>query len=161
MSAPEGNQFWKARAASGREKIFSSPEELWRAACEYFQWCDDNPWHKNEAVKGGDLAGKIIKVPTERPYTITGLSVFLDIDQETFNNYSTKEGYEDFFGICTRIREVIYTQKFEGAAVGAFNANIIARDLGLKEKQDVAVSTPQGISVTYQLQQGNEPLADG
>ena len=40
----------------------------------------------------------------------------------------------EFSSVITRIRETIYQQKFEGAAVGAFNANIIARDLGLADK---------------------------
>lgn len=31
----------------------------------------------------------------------------------------------------------MYAQKFEGASVGAFNANIIARDLGLIDKKEV------------------------
>ena len=31
----------------------------------------------------------------------------------------------------------MYSQKFEGAASGIFNANIIARDLGLSDKQDI------------------------
>ncbi len=46
-----------------------------------------------------------------------------------------KEEYKDFFGVYTRISQIIRTQKFEGAAVGLFNANIIARDLGLADKQ--------------------------
>ena len=36
-----------------------------------------------------------------------------------------------------RSEETIETQQFEGACVGAFNANIIARKLGLADKQEV------------------------
>ena len=43
MSAPKGNEFWKLRSKHGRDKIFSDPNMLWEAACEYFQWCQDNP----------------------------------------------------------------------------------------------------------------------
>jgi hypothetical protein len=32
--------------------------------------------------------------------------------------------------------DIIYTQKFTGAAAGFLNPNIIARDLGLKEHTD-------------------------
>lgn len=35
------------------------------------------------------------------------------------------------------MEETIETQQFEGACVGAFNANIIARKLGLVDKQEV------------------------
>ena len=31
----------------------------------------------------------------------------------------------------------MFEQKFAGAAVGLFNANIIARDLGLTDKQEI------------------------
>lgn len=39
--------------------------------------------------------------------------------------------------VTTYVEEIIRTQKFEGAAVGAFNANIIARDLGLSDKKEI------------------------
>ena len=35
------------------------------------------------------------------------------------------------------IEKTIYKQKFDGATAGSFNANIIARDLGLKDKTDI------------------------
>ena len=43
MAAPKGNQFWMLRSKHGRDKLFATPEALWEAACEYFQWCDENP----------------------------------------------------------------------------------------------------------------------
>ncbi|HFU7895746.1 TPA: terminase small subunit [Escherichia coli] len=35
---------------------------------------------------------------------------------------------EDFCGVTTRAEQVIYDQKFSGAAADLLNANIIARD---------------------------------
>jgi len=128
MSAPKGNQFWKLRSKHGRDKIFSSPEVLWDACCEYFEATDARKWNKTE-FNGKDA--KECKVPTETPYTWTGLYLFLDIDHETWRKY---EKLEDFVATCTRVRHIVYTQKLEGAAVGAFNANIISRDIGLVEK---------------------------
>src|SRR5438132_1661730 len=141
MAAPKGNQFWKQRSEHGRDTIFSTPDIMWQAACKYFNWSDSHPWWKNEAVKGGELAGTIMKVATARPYTLHGLCLYLHVNTKYFNefekNLQEKEGQlaKDFSEVVTRIRETIYTQKFEGAAVGAFNHNIIARDLGLIEKQ--------------------------
>lgn len=137
MAAPKGNQFWKLRSKHGRDRLFDSPELLWEAACEYFDWCDRNPWNKVD-YKGRELTK--VDLPTQRPYTITGLCLYLDCNKNFFDEF--EEGLtdskqdKDFSGIITRIRETIYTQKFEGAAVGAYNANIIARDLGLTEKRD-------------------------
>lgn len=42
---------------------------------------------------------------------------------------------KDLFEVITRIEEVIETHQFEGACTGVFNANIIARKLGLMNKQ--------------------------
>lgn len=138
MSAPIGNQFWRLREKHGRDKIYSTSAELLEDCYEYLQWCDDNPWYRNEAIKGGDRAGEIINIPTARPYTLTGLCVYLNISSETWKDYSKRE---DFVGVTTRVEEIIRTQKFEGAAVGAFNANIIARDLGLKEQTEISGKT--------------------
>ena len=43
MQFQKGNQFWKMRETHGRNPIFETPEQLWVAACEYFQWVEDNP----------------------------------------------------------------------------------------------------------------------
>ena len=91
--APAGNQFWRMRSKHGRDKIFSSPEILWEAACEYFQWCDDNPWKKNEVCKTGLMAGLQVHSDTARPYTINGLCIFLDCSLETLLNYGRDENY--------------------------------------------------------------------
>lgn len=137
-AAPRRNQFWKNRSKHGRDKLFTTPDLLWTAATEYFEWCDKNPWIKNEAIKSGDYAGQIVKVPTSRPYTLTGLSLYLDVNADYFRQFkeNLKENEQDFSWVITRIEETIYTQKFEGAAIGAFNANIIARDLGLADNQN-------------------------
>lgn len=59
---------------------------------------------------------------------------------------------KDFSAVINKIEEIIYQQKFEGAAVGLFNSNIIARDLGLRDKQDLTsngeqIATPTAIQV--------------
>lgn len=133
MAAPKGNNFYLLRLKSGRDRKYESSDDLLLACYNYFEECDNNPWFKNEAVKSGDNAGKIIKVPTARPYTQSGMFIFIGIDRKTWSSYKNDE---DFLPIITHIEEIIYTQKFEGAAVGAFNANIIARDLGLKDKTE-------------------------
>ena len=141
MPAPKNNQFWKIRATSGRGKIFDNPDQLWKAACKYFKWTEENPWYRGEAVKSGDLTGLIIQVPVARPMTVEGLCIFLNIQTKTFNYYASgDESYKDFLPIAMRIKEIIRTQKFEGAAVGVFNASIISRDLGLRDSQDITTA---------------------
>lgn len=140
MAAPIGNQFWKMRSKVGRDRLFASPDDMWDAAAEYFNWCDSHPWWRNEGVKSGEKAGQIMKIPIARPYTIQGLTNYLNCNVQYFSDFEksikgkTDEQSIAFSIVVTRIREAIYQQKFEGAAVGAFNANIIARDLGLADK---------------------------
>lgn len=43
MAAPKGNRFWEARSSHGRNPKFESPEALWAACCEYFEWVEANP----------------------------------------------------------------------------------------------------------------------
>jgi len=144
MAAPKGNTFWKLVGKSwDSEKVFKSPDELWGKSIEYFQWVDDHPWNKVDAAKGGDRFGEHVTVPVSRPYTLSGLCLYLGISQQTLTNYEKAEGYEAYFVVTHAIKQICYTQKFEGAAVGAFNANIIARDLGLSDKQEHKISTEQ------------------
>ncbi len=145
MAAPKNNEFWKARTKHGRDKIFSSPEVLWDAAVEYFDWIENNPLYESEVVKTGKEAGKLLPVPVMRAMTIEGLCIFLDVETKTFHNYANE--YKDFLQVSTRIKEIIRSQKFQGAAANLLNANIIARDLGLADKKDLSSSdgsmTPQ------------------
>jgi hypothetical protein len=138
MGAPKGNKFWEARASHGRDKIFATPQDLWNAAVEYFEWVESHPLEEQVVYQG-----EVMEKPKSlmRAMTMKGLSLFLDCDIETLNNYATKADYKDFFGVSERIRKVIDTQKFEGASAGLLNPVIIARDLGLK---DVAVNEHTG-----------------
>lgn len=131
MAAEKNNQFWKLRSKHGRNKIFETPDILWEACSEYFEATDDRKWVKTE-FNGKDAVK--CEVPTTTPYTWTGLYLFLRISHTDWGLYEKRL---DFVAITAQVRNIIYTQKFEGAAVGAFNANIIARDLGLTERSSV------------------------
>lgn len=150
MPAPEGNQFWKLRSKHGRDKIWETPELLWEACCEYFEATDSRKWIKTE-FNGKDATE--CKVPTETPYTWTGLYLFLDCSHTTWQDYEKREG---FIAISARVRNIIYTQKFEGAAVGAFNANLIARDLQLKETSENQINIQQIPKIEYEMPPENE-----
>lgn len=129
MAAPLGNRFWEARSTHGRKPIFSSPEQLWEACCQYFEWNEANPlWEiKSYMYQGAPVQDQ---VPKMRAMTKEGLCGFLDISMPCWRDYCAKE---DFSLVTTRAEEIIRRQKFEGAAAEFLNANIIARDLGLKD----------------------------
>lgn len=137
MAAPKGNKFWELRSKHGRDKLFETPLLLWEAACEYFTWCEDCPLIATE-----HSAGKRVKLPKMRAFTMQGLCSYLDCGTAYFRNFKSEERAQSdgFKSVITRIEETVYNQKFTGAAAGFLNANIIARDLGLSDRQDITTT---------------------
>jgi len=136
MPAPKGNKFWLLRSKHGRDKLFASPELLWRAACEYFQWVENNPIiaEDNKGTKN------INTVKFNRPFTIKGFLLYCDASEHWLTEFK-KNATEDYLYIIHKIEAIIYNQKFEGAVVGIYNGNIIARDLGLTDKALIEQNT--------------------
>lgn len=151
MAAEKGNEYWLRRKTHGKPKKIKSPQVLWEYACEYFDMVSNNPFIKQDFIRGGEMAGSIVKLETVRPFTWEGFGdylfekdVILDLRDYRYNK---DDRYNDYAEIITRIGAIIYNQKFEGAAVGAFNSNIIARDLGLSEKTDIKNNS--SIKISY------------
>lgn len=132
MQFQQGNQFWKQRSKHGRDKLFESPDLLWGAACEYFEYTDSRKWTKKDWV-GKDAIE--VDRETETPYTISGFCLYANASRQWWNKFKDN-ATPDFLEVIARIEDIMFTQKFEGAAVGAFNTNIIARDLGMVEKTE-------------------------
>jgi hypothetical protein len=129
MPAPKGNKYWKFRDKHGRDFKYT-PDELWEEAKLYFEWIETNPLKEE---KGFAFQGVITKESFNkmRAMTKVGFCLFADISMDTFDNYAKND---DFIGVITRISNIIYSQKFEGAAAELLNPNIIARDLGLRDE---------------------------
>ncbi len=139
MGAPKGNEFWKLRSKHGREKLFKTPELMWEAACEYFEWIVANPI----SVQDNKGTKNVNTIDFIRPFTLVGLCIYLDCSSSYFRTFKSllKKKDKEYLTIITRIEEIIYNQKFEGAAIGIFKENIIARDLGLTEKKEIDLKT--------------------
>jgi hypothetical protein len=146
MAAPLGNQFWKVRSSHGRTPIFATPDILWEACEQYFQWVEENPlWEsKPFAYQGAVTVGHM---PKMRAMTISGLCIFLDIARKSWDEYRARQ---DYLPVVTRVEEIIRTQKFEGASADLLNPNIIARDLGLADKSEL--SGPEGGPVQHRFE---------
>jgi len=131
MGAAKGNSYWKLAKGFGvgTEKKYT-PEELWNEAIEYASWAERNPLREEKVF----ATGVRMKVKKMRALTIKGFCLFANISCDTFENYSKDEAY---FGITNSIKNLFYTQKLEGAAADLLNANLIAREIGLADKQDI------------------------
>ena len=131
-----GNGFWKLRTKHGRDRVFETPEILWEAACEYFKACEDNPLYETD-YKGQHAME--VQIPKMRAFSMKRLCLFLHVNTQYFNEFKRNlstlpiELQSGFSGVIATIEETVYSQKFEGAAAGFLNANIISRELGLQD----------------------------
>jgi hypothetical protein len=140
MTFKHGNSFWKMRSRHGALQIFEDPSKMQEAIMEYMDHCDASPLIE---TKVGFSQGMAVHtdVPKQRVMTVGGLCLFMGISITTF--YGWKRERADLKPVIEWAEMIIRDQKFSGAASGFFNANIIARDLGLAEKQVVDMVTPQ------------------
>lgn len=145
MSAPKGNNYWQFRNKHGRDHAYT-PEGFWEEAVNYFEWMSEKVWNKKDPIKSGDMAGTLMDIPTQTPMSIASFCLYADIDENTFQRYEKETGYNDFWAVTKTIKLIIESQQFEGATVGAFNPNIIAKKLGLVEKQHHEVDGKISIS---------------
>lgn len=131
MAAPSNNQYYLLRSKDGRETIYT-PIELLEKANEYFTWCLNNPLYEEQLFhyQGAITRDKVSKI---RAFSLEGFCNYAEIVVNTFKNYENKE---DFLTVTTRIRQIIDSQQFEGAASGFLNPNIIARKLGLVDRKE-------------------------
>lgn len=130
MAFEKGNMYWKLRSRHGRNKKYKDAEELWKDCEGYFKFMDENPfeYQDNKGTKN------VNTIQVKRPYTLHSLCLYLDIQRPTWCEWRKKD--HDFSKVVHKVDDIIYNQKFEGAAIGLYNSNIIIRDLGLAEKRD-------------------------
>lgn len=157
MAATKGNQFWKARSKHGRDKIFKTPKSMLDAAFEYFKWVEDNPLTKAIVYQGA-----VSSEPEElmRAMTIKGLCIYWGVNTRYLNDFIANLNLDndedkDFSDVIDTIKEIIETQKFEGASAGLLNPNIIARDLGLSDKKELSGSVENPLALVIQEISGN------
>ena len=139
MAAPKNNQFWKERGKHGRDRIIQDSKALEEDANEYFQKCIDNPIIEID-YRGKDATPVEIYKP--KVFQKDELAIFCGLSEWRLID-NLKYVSEDFSQVVTRIENIIKTQKFQYAAVNIFNSNIIARDLGLADKKDIAIDKPK------------------
>jgi len=108
-----------------------------KAAFEYFKWVEDTPLKKAIVYQGAVCGDESLM----RAMTIKGMCIFWGVNTFYLNDFIknldlSSDSGKDFSQVISTIKEIIETQKFEGASAGLLNPNIIARDLGLADKQE-------------------------
>lgn len=121
---------------------FQTPSDLWNKAVEYFEWCAASPHREHHAVKmkRGDGLEDLehYSLPRLRYLSKVGLCAYLGIDRRNYaRNYESDVFGEAYKDVAQAIAVIIEEQQLTGAAAGIFNATIVARQLGLSDKQEV------------------------
>ena len=144
MAAPKGNQCWMLRLKHGLDGKFKTPEEILENFEQYVQWAEETPLIEVD-FRGKDATE--VRLPKKRLLTKEGFALACGFSCYTkLSEYKTKS--KDFGSVFTRIEQAIYTSKLEGAASGLFNHNIIARDLGLMNQEQVTMQMTEVIRPT-------------
>jgi len=124
----------------GNKKYIESPDKLKELFEEYVKHEAMSPMFKVEYV---GKEGERVNTPLQVPITFEGFECYLadrGIIQDLGDYASNKDNnYSEFSTIITHIRRHCFVQNFKGASVGLFNANIIAKKLGLIEKSQTTI----------------------
>lgn len=115
-------------------KAIKTADELWELFEAYLKDLKARPFKVKDWV-GKD--GIEVERERERPVTMEGFRVFGYKNGFTLKNYfdNIDGRYQDYYTICSRIRDYIRTEQVEGGMSGMYNPSITQRLNGLVEKQ--------------------------
>jgi len=121
----------------GKHKYIETPEKLWELFLEYAEITKKRVRVIPKATNKG-----VLYEEHTPPLTIEGFELHcLDKGTDCHHYMDNTDGrYSEYGTIVTRIRKSIRQDQIEGAVVGEFNNNIVARITGLTEKTDVTTN---------------------
>lgn len=121
----------------GRPRKFRQPIKLLEAFGEYLEDRKSREIEIKESEEGfyGEADHSKTKTKTfMHPLSIADFCIFLGMSRAWWNALP-----EEFLGVKEKIADYIFTYQLKGAEVGLFNANIVARELGLADKREDSV----------------------
>lgn len=129
--------FWrdtKEHIVLGRPPKYENAAQLAEACAGYFQWCEDNFVDEEVLVSyQGITTTEIKRHPTAM--TIRAMANWLGVTERTWRGWRAER--PDLLPTVEWAEDIIYNQKFSGAAAGQFNSSLIVRDLGLADKSEL------------------------
>ena len=115
----KGNQYHKLATHTGRPKRYNTPEELWKAATDYFTWSSTTP-----VITYRPRRGKLVTVLKNREMSLKELYKWLGI----CNLYYYKK-LPDFTRKVHRIHNVVSHYNFVHAAAGLIKGRSVGHTL--------------------------------
>jgi hypothetical protein len=121
----------------GKPRNIDSPQKLW----ELFEQYTEHTKSRVRAVPKATNKGVLYEEHTP-PLTIDGFKSYCNKNGCDINRYfyNVDGQYNEFVSIVTRVKEEIRQDQIEGALVGQYQQNIVARLNGLTEKSDVTTN---------------------
>lgn len=143
MATIKVKRLWQLASTLPRDQVFVKATVLIEAAKEYFEWCDNNPRYQTQIVKH-KLQWDTIDVELKRPYTMSGLCMYLGVANSYFRTMKAElaERYEagrisedelQVYAAMEWIEQIVFTDQIEGAATGQYSAVIMTRLNGLAD----------------------------
>jgi hypothetical protein len=120
-----------------KKKYIETPEKLYEIFESYIEDCKS----RTRRIPKATVKGVVYEdhIP---PLTIDGFKTYCNKNGNDINRYwyNIDNGHSEYVTIVTRIKEEIRNDQIEGAIVGQYNNNIVARLNGLKENSDVTTN---------------------
>ncbi|WP_242832644.1 DNA-packaging protein [Clostridium saccharoperbutylacetonicum] len=114
----------------GRPRAFNSQEELEQKIMEYWQRCEQN----------------------NKPYTLSGLALWIGIDRRTLYNYSTRD---EFFPTIKKAKDIVEASMEERALTGdnnvTFSIFALKNNFGWRDKQEIEHSGETSVNVNTNM----------
>ena len=117
---------------------------------------------------GLDKEGNVLQIPKTRPYVVEGLINHIDITNRHWydiQNEASSNYRPDLEEVFAWANNILFTQKFTGAAVDDFKEGIVARVLGLGDRRELSgVSHPSGkvdpikVNIEKEVEHGSNDL---
>lgn len=140
------------------EKVFQTPEELFRACFSYFEWVDQRPFKRMKHLVvslGAGMGSEVQEVEETLPrmYTIYGLILYLGVVPKTY--YDWKDPMSRYYwpagaNVLSWAETIIREQNLTLAGSGFLNPMLVMRMLGIREQLDVKTEdvSPDGQATT-------------
>ena len=130
MGAPKGNKNGLGCETSGRPMKYKTVEELAAKIDAYFDWCDS----MSQMITNDKGQVRCVY----KPYTISGLCLFLDFTRETLNEYQKIVAFSD---TITRAKFRIESWLEEKSLLGETNPQVsmfnLKNNFGWVDKTEV------------------------
>ena len=116
----------------GRPLLFKTNEELQSKIDAYFVWADEN----------------------KKPYTISGLALFLETDRATLIRYGERD---EFYNTIKKAKQKVESQFEERSLMGEYNPTIsiflMKNNFGYKDKVDLNVESVKEDAISKALRE--------